>query len=195
MKPISDVLRRWNYLEIDFDRYFAGNIIFGWKFHTASTKVTKDKCWPLRKALNLKFGAKVAPNQYRRLSKSSRESFARITQFSSKMSVSFLNVSRTFRKRDTFLLKNTARFKMTTMKKNSLEKLSENLERRERKREEKEKGIKGELPPPSISANKPFRCTLSPPGDQQCSQRKRAKLKPANEAERPSIIEEYRAAR
>lgn len=106
--------------------------------------------------------AQKLPNQYRRLSKSSRESFARITQFSSKMSVSFLNVSRTFRKRDTFLLKNTARFKMTTMKKNSLEKLSENLERRERKREEKEKGIKGELPPPSISANKPFRCTLSP---------------------------------
>lgn len=34
-----------------------------------------------------------------------------------------------------------------------------------------------------------------PPGDQQCSQRERAKLKPANEAERPSIIEEYRAAR
>lgn len=139
--------------------------------------------------------AQKLPNQYRRLSKSSRESFARITQFSSKMSVSFLNVSRTFRKRDTFLLKNTARFKMTTMKKNSLEKLSENLERRERKREEKEKGIKGELPPPSISANKPFGCTLSPPGDQQCSQRERAKLKPANEAERPSIIEEYRAAR
>lgn len=153
-RPIS-ISRWWYYFQ-------CGN---------STLQVTKDKCWPLRKALNLKFGAKL-PNQYHRLSKSSRESFARITQFPSNVhrklnrstvSKCFENRYFPFEKRSSkkketpFSIQNDDYKKKERPKKNYRKKISFS-------REEKEKRNKGRaLPPPSISANKPFRRTLSPP--------------------------------
>lgn len=150
-------------------RYLAGDIIFSVEIPHCKWRKTNVDPYEKHWIWNL---AQKLPNQYHRLSKSSRESFARITQFPSNVhrklnrstvSKCFENRYFPFEKRSSkkketpFSIQNDDYKKKERPKKNYRKKISFS-------REEKEKRNKGrDLPPPSISANKPFRRTLSPP--------------------------------
>lgn len=130
-------------------RYLAGDIIFSVEIPHCKWRKTNvdpyEKHWIWNSAQKL-------PNQYHRLSKSSRESFARITQFPSNVhrklnrstvSKCFENRHFLFEKRSSKEKKPLLRFKMTTIKKKNvrrkiIEKKSHSREKR------KKKGIKGE---------------------------------------------------